>query len=308
MMIHPISRAWQMCAAITALAAVSIAAIAENQQSTERPSNAACCTAKGAQSASTDATRLTPTATMEYVAIAEPSGPRPSRRRERAMPNYKVVPVERGGTIEGVVKFEGKQPDARVLNIVKDHDTCDKGEKSRPAIKVDDKGRVAEAVVYLFDIAQGRDFPKREKPPLIDQTHCTFQPHVMAVKAGEPVDILNSDPVAHNINASQRIYTLFNVLQPQKDMRASQKFDRPGLVHIRCNVHDWMEAWVWVFRHPYHCVTTEDGVFKLEGVPAGKYQLAVWQETCGEKFVDVEVKDGETTRLDLNVEAAKEEK
>ncbi|MBX3395940.1 MAG: carboxypeptidase regulatory-like domain-containing protein [Phycisphaerae bacterium] len=306
MTFQTIGRTCRVCAAITALAAVSIAAFAEDQQSTETQPRAACCKATDTPSTNAVPAQLARSATMEYVALNEPPGQQSSRRRERAMPNYKVVPVERGGTIEGVVKFEGKEPDAKVLNIVKDHETCDKGEKSRSAIKVDGKGRVAEAVVYLFDITQGRDFPKRESPPVIDQTNCTFQPHVMAVKAGEPVEVLNSDPVAHNINASQRIYTLFNVLQPQKDMRASQKFDRPGLVHIRCNVHDWMEAWVWVFRHPYYCVTAQDGAFKLEGVPAGKYQLAVWQETFGEKFVEVEVKDGETARLDLKVEAPKE--
>lgn len=260
-----------------------------------------CCEARAGEVA--DVSKLT----VSYVSF-EGAPPSSRRQRNRAMPAYKVVSVEKGGVLEGVVTFEGAKPGDKTLNIVKDHETCDKGPKTRAAVVTDDKNRVQNAVVYLFDIKEGADFPKRDKPPVINQEHCNFEPHVMAVKAGEEVEILNSDPVAHNINASQRIYTLFNVLQPQKDMRAKQKFDRPGLVNIRCNVHDWMEGWVWVFRHPYNQVTGADGGFKLENIPPGKYQMAVWQEALGEQFFEIEIKAGETTKQDVVLKPAENEK
>lgn len=288
---------------LTCVSAVALAAapwlLADEirEQTTKSPT---CCADKASESNNgPTVTANSGGLSVQYMAMDDNQPASSRRQRARAMPNYKIAPVEKGGAIEGVIRFEGDRPDDRKLQIVKDHETCEKGPSTRARIRTNDKQNVAEAVVYLFDIREGRDFAKREKPPQIDQRNCNFEPHVMAVKAGEDVEIINSDSVAHNINASQRIYTLFNILQPQKDMKATQKFDRPGLVSIRCNVHDWMEAWVWVFRHPYHQVTGDDGAFKLTDIPPGTYQLAVWQETLGETFQDVEVKAGETTKLDI---------
>lgn len=224
-----------------------------------------------------------------------------SRRSRRRPTSYKVVEVKNGGTISGVVKYQGEIPPPKKPQIVKDHETCGHHPSEVPLINVDKDGRVAEAVVFLADIAEGKDFPKSGAPPIIDQKACQFHPHVQVVRARQPVEIVNSDPVAHNINASQRIYTLFNILQPQQNMRATQQFDRPGLVNLRCNVHDWMQAYVYVVVHPYVVITAEDGTFKFDDVPAGKYELAVWQEYLDEQTFDVEVKPGETSTLSLTL-------
>jgi plastocyanin len=222
-----------------------------------------------------------------------------SRRRPTT---YKAVDVKESGTISGTIRYTSAVPAPRKIQVVKDHATCDNRPKEEALIKVDAKGLLAEAVVYLADIKEGKDFDKSAKAPLIDQRVCTFEPHVQAVRAGAPVDIQNSDPVAHNIQANQRVYTLFNVLQPQQNMRSAQKFDKPGIVDIKCNVHDWMRAYVHVFLHPYHQVTGNDGAFQLDTVSPGKYELVVWQEYLGEQSFEVEVKAGATANLDIVLE------
>lgn len=222
-----------------------------------------------------------------------------SRRRPTA---YKPVEVKESGTIMGTVRYTSAVPPPKKIQVVKDHETCDGRPKEEALIKVDAKGLLAEAVVYLSDIKEGKDWAKDAKTPLINQKMCTFEPHVQAVRASTPVDVLNSDPVAHNIQANQRVYTLFNVLQPQQNMRSAQKFEKPGVVDIKCNVHDWMHAYVHVFLHPYHQVTASDGAFKLDTVPTGKYELVVWQEHLGEQAFEVEVKAGATVNLDITLE------
>jgi plastocyanin len=232
--------------------------------------------------------------------------PVPARRLtgspRRRPTSYKVSSVKDGGTLSGVVRYEGKLPAPRKIQIVKDVPHCGQRSKEEQLVKADDKGRVAEAIVFLGNITEGRDFPKRDKPPLIDQRLCTFNPHIQAVRAKEPVEILNSDPVGHNINASQRIFTLFNILQPQKDMRATQQFDKPGLVEIKCNVHDWMHGYLYVFVHPYYQVTGADGSFKIDQIPPGKYELVIWQEYLGEQAMEIEIKSGQTTELNVLLE------
>lgn len=256
----------------------------------------ACCKAKAEGQ---------PGVAFEYVALATNanSSMRPKRERPIRFKSYKAGDVKDGGTIEGTITFEGKAPSPREIAIVKDKETCGKRETKVPLVRVNDKKQVADAVVFLTDIRTGKAFDKRDKPPVINQHHCTFEPHVQAVRLKEDVAIVNSDPVAHNIKADQRVYTLFNVLQPQQGMKSIKQFDRAGLVSLRCNVHDWMQGYLWVFPHPYYVVTGEDGAFSLKDVPAGKYELVVWQEHLGTVRQDIEVKAGATSNVDIVLKA-----
>lgn len=222
-----------------------------------------------------------------------------SSRRSRRPTTYKVVEVKVGGTITGTITYKGKMPAPRKIQIVKDHESCGKHPTEVPLMTTNGSGRVAQAVAYLANIKEGKDFPEAEAKPRIDQNTCEFHPHIQVVRAKEEVEIVNSDPVAHNINASQRIYTLFNILQPQQGMKAVQKFAKPGVVNLKCNVHDWMQGYVHVALHPYYQLTGADGAFRLENVPPGKYELAVWQEYLGEQTFPVEVKAGETSDMQI---------
>lgn len=231
------------------------------------------------------------------MAHAQPGEPRSARRRRT--PTYKVAPVDNGGTIEGSVLFMSAPPPPRKVNVVKDHETCDNHPKEIPLIRVDAQHRVADAVVFLGNITEGKAFASPPPRAVIDQRTCSFHPHVQAVAVKQPIEIVNNDPVAHNIQADQRVFTIFNILQPQQGMKAEKSLDKPGLVELKCNVHDWMKGYVYVFVHPYYSVTAEDGAYKLTDVPAGKYELTVWQEHLGEQTFPVEVKAGETARMDL---------
>jgi len=222
-----------------------------------------------------------------------------SSRRTRRPTTYKVVEVKVGGTVTGTITYKGKMPAPRKIQIVKDHESCGKHPTEVPMMTTDSAGHVAQAVAYLANITEGKDFPDSEAKPRIDQNTCEFHPHIQVVRAKEEVEIVNSDPVAHNINASQRIYTLFNILQPQQGMKAVQKFAKPGVVNLKCNVHDWMQGYVHVALHPYYQLTGADGAFRLENVPPGKYELAVWQEYLGEQTFPVEVKAGETSDMQI---------
>ena len=53
-------------------------------------------------------------------------------------------------------------------------------------------------------------------------------------------------------------------------------FDRPGIVAIGCNIHDWMLGYIYVAETPYLARTGADGRARLEGLPAGRYVVRVW--------------------------------
>ena len=59
----------------------------------------------------------------------------------------------------------------------------------------------------------------------------------------------------------------------------AERFERPGVVRVFCEIHSHMNAFILVFAHRFFTVTDADGRYKLENVPPGTYTLAVWNET-----------------------------
>ena len=58
-----------------------------------------------------------------------------------------------------------------------------------------------------------------------------------------------------------------------------------ALVHFSCNIHPWMDAYVWVFNHPYADVTKTDGTYEIKNVPAGsKVRITAWHEMGPKAF------------------------
>jgi hypothetical protein len=53
-------------------------------------------------------------------------------------------------------------------------------------------------------------------------------------------------------------------------------FDRPGVVALGCNIHDWMVGYISVLPTPWFARTGPDGRARLGDVPAGSYEVRVW--------------------------------
>lgn len=233
---------------------------------------------------------------------------RPARSRRGRTPavhkEYKAVEVKDGGTIEGAVLFKDKAPAPEKINIVKDQSTCHVHPAERPRIAVNDEGQVKEAVVFL-NLREGKPLPEKEKTARVDQKGCEFVPHVQVLHVGQPLEITNSDEVLHNIQASQSLRTVFNHIQPRKDMKQEEQFKGVGLVSFECQAHNWMKAWAYVLPHPYHAVTGEDGAFKLTDVPPGEHELHVWQEHLGEQVFEVKVEAGKTAKVEVELKASR---
>jgi hypothetical protein len=71
------------------------------------------------------------------------------------------------------------------------------------------------------------------------------------------------------------------------------------MLHVTCDVHNWMTAWVGVESHPYFAVSGSDGTFTIANAPAGRHTIRAWQERYGWITKVVDVKPGATTAVDL---------
>jgi len=131
---------------------------------------------------------------------------------------------------------------------------------------------LADAVVELLDPANKA---YRNKPAEVAQQDLTFRPFVSAVQAGTPVDFPNQDKTRHHVYSFSPAKVFELKLYADKP-EAPVLFDTPGVVALGCNIHDYMQAYVYVGESPFLAVTNEQGIATFDAMPAGAYQLKLW--------------------------------
>jgi hypothetical protein len=132
---------------------------------------------------------------------------------------------------------------------------------------------VKDAVVLARPL--GRTPPLQPSKTAIDQIDKEFVPFVRVIVAGSSVSFPNKDNIRHQVYsfspAKSFELPLYAGTPPHPVV-----FEKPGIVTLGCNIHDWMLAYVYVADTPYHALTQADGRTRLSGLPAGEYTLQVW--------------------------------
>jgi plastocyanin len=203
-----------------------------------------------------------------------------------------------GGTISGTVKLDGTAPAPKQIEISKDKEVCGLKPHFDQDLVVGNGGGIQYAVVSLTD-AKGATTPATVK---FDQKGCQYEPHVLAFPAGSTVQVINSDHIAHNIDAHSVKNPPFNMLQPAfKKIMIVQpdQLKNPELIKVTCDVHGWMKGWWFVAGNPYYAVTDDSGHYTIKDVPPGDYTIEVWQEKLGPTDQKVSVKAGATATADF---------
>lgn len=207
---------------------------------------------------------------------------------------YEGEAVSNGGTITGVVKFKGVAPQPKKIQVTKDNEVCGKSPKIDQSLLVSN-GDVENAVVFISDIQKGK---KMEPAPVkLDQRGCEYHPHVLAFPAGSTLEVVNPDGILHNIHSYSKINSPFNFAQPKFKKTLTVKIDKPEIINVKCDVHNWMNGWLFSAENPYYSVTESNGSFKLTDVPPGTYTLKVWHETLGMLSQKITVKPNQETKV-----------
>lgn len=213
------------------------------------------------------------------------------------------------GTVTGRVTLAGTPPPARMVRVDGDR-TCATlipgAMRQTETYVVGANGALANVFVYVKSGLEGRSFPVPDEPVVLDQQNCWYTPRVVGVRVGQPFQVLNSDPLLHNVRSEPQVNAPFNQGQPVQGVRYSHTFSAEEvMVPMACDVHAWMRAWIGVVNHPYFAVTGPDGEFSLPGLPPGAYIVEAWHEAAGTTAgtVTVEPTGTATLALTLNVPA-----
>ncbi len=200
-----------------------------------------------------------------------------------AQSDYKVISVSNPGTITGTVKWSGPLPRIASFTINKDPEVCDpESHKVRDLerLMVSPQGGVANTVVFLKDVSQGKAMDLPAPRRFLDQKHCRYEPHILLVAKDDGLKMKSSDAVLHTVHMDGA--ASYNLPFPFVSQVVSRTMPSAGLVNLRCNGgHAWMNAEILVVSHPYYAVTDADGKFELSDVPPGQYEVVAWHEGWG---------------------------
>lgn len=208
---------------------------------------------------------------------------------------YFKVDEAHTGSIKGTIKFTGKKPVAKVIDMSEDPACVEahKGKAYDESLIVSRNGSVANAFVYIEKGFEGKTFEAPTTPVVIDQRGCWFRPRVIGVQTVQPLQVVNSDPVTHNIHPMAVVNREWNHSQGPGDEPILRKFTKTEvMIPVKCNIHSWMHTFIGVVDNPYYAVSGDDGSFTLPKLPPGTYTLAVWQEKLGTQKQQIEVTEG----------------
>ncbi len=223
---------------------------------------------------------------------------------------YDVIEVEHGGTLQGTVSLAGPVPEPKGFNLITFPDPIYCGRISNGRgwrllrdFIVSAEGGLKNAIVLLEGVDAGKPFDL--SVPLIEARDCMFQPWITIVRNGHAVEVVNMDPVMHDIQgyetsleAGARV--LFNTPlilnhQHQRGNIHATHNHAPGkslvgpiylnkgrrTFYMQCGFHAYMESWAMAVNNPYYAVTDEQGQFTIANVPPGTYQMVVWHPQSG---------------------------
>ncbi|HEY1315211.1 MAG TPA: methylamine utilization protein [Steroidobacteraceae bacterium] len=165
-------------------------------------------------------------------------------------------------------------------------------------VQVQDHGKPVADAVVLATPADPKNL-LRAKPPAdaVDQVDKQFVPYVKPVLVGSKVRFPNSDNVRH------QVYSFSSAKKFELPLYAGSTaapviFDKPGVVVLGCNIHDWMVGYVYVSDTPFFAKTAAAGTATLSDLPPGEYTVRVWHPSMAEHA------EGATTRrLTLSADA-----
>ena len=229
---------------------------------------------------------------------------------------YTVIDVHNGGAITGTVTLLGPVPEPKAFNLIifPDPEYCGRisngeGWRLLRDFTVDSEGRLKDVVVFLEEVPAGKPFSL--SIPRVEARDCQFLPFATVVRSGHGVEVINMDPVMHDVQAyqtsrSQGARVLFNSPLPfnhrhkRGDLHARHDH-RPGKSMVQqftlskgrrtfvmqCGFHAYMVSWARAVDTPYYAITNGNGQFSIDHIPPGTYRLLAWHPSIKKRMEQV---------------------
>lgn len=141
-------------------------------------------------------------------------------------------------------------------------------------VKTPEGQPISDAVISAAAVSGSRP-AARVGRAIVDQQDKQFVPSVRPIPVGTEVIFPNKDDIRHHVYSFSPAKK-FELPLYKGAQSPPVKFDKPGVVVLGCNIHDWMLGYVYVLETPYFDTTAANGHARIADMPAGTYQVQVW--------------------------------
>lgn len=220
-----------------------------------------------------------------------------------AKPLYK--PTGNEATLTGTVIANGEIPKPKIVDLSADP-LCalPNGEKYETDFLLGNNQRLLNAFIYVKsgEALNAYRFEAPESEAVLERKNCRFSPHVLGIRVGQSLSMVNNDRTTHNTHPVPKVNQEWNASQAP-GTSFSKSFKRRELfIPIKCNQHPWEKAYLSVMDHPFFAVSDAFGNYEIRGLPPGTYTLGIWHEKLGEQEIEIKVSAGENRIVDFTFE------
>jgi plastocyanin len=161
-------------------------------------------------------------------------------------------------------------------------------------LRIDGAAAKDTAAVIMLEPADGRFHHRAPRQAMIEQRGREFAPHILAVPVGSTVTFPNFDSIYHNV-FSRSTTAAFDLGIYKSGQARSYVFDQEGIVHLGCNLHRNMSAYIVVVAQPHYVVSDGNGRFRFRSLEPGRYKARVWSERSEPTTRELIIAAGENT-------------
>lgn len=227
----------------------------------------------------------------------------PALNRSVAVTSPALQQVAATRSITGRAILSGKPPKERAINLDPSCSQLKNAPRSTRFFVTSEDGGFADVFVVVTEGLPARAWQAADKPSRLHISGCFYEPYVSAVRAGQEIQIVNTEAVLHNALVSPNKSKTFNfAVFPNETM--SMHINEPELfVPLKCDVHPWEFSYINVVDHPYFAMTDANGNFKLPSLPPGKYKIKAYHRLCGDLTLEVEIGNQEPSPIEFQFRA-----
>ena len=136
--------------------------------------------------------------------------------------------------VTGTVKTS-KKSSSKKINMKSDPQCVKEAKKKKTTVSNDivvNNGGLADTMVYIANPPK-KKYKAPKKAVKLDQIGCRYTPKVFGVMRKQPIEIINSDPMLHNIHPTGK--NTFNLAMPTQGMKLKKKFKKATVfTPIKC--------------------------------------------------------------------------
>jgi plastocyanin len=193
------------------------------------------------------------------------------------------------------VTFKGVAPKPEAVPGPKCHGGA--AATSNAPVVVSGANGLKDVMVYVKDA--GPAGSGTTAPAVLDQVNCQYVPHVIGVRTGQVLRVTSSDATLHNVHAVCVDNPEVNFGMTGAGQARDLTFAAPERFAVKCDVHPWMRAHVYVLDHPWFAVTDADGRFEIGRLPPGEHTLVFSHPFLGDRERPVVAREAGPVEADV---------